>query len=234
MTRDEDFDIASLANYLHLTPQQVEKLASRDQIPCRRVGGELRFSPAEIHHWMEERMGVLDDAELARVEDRLQPAHEDAPLTVAQYLTIDTIANPLIARTRNSVINAMTDLAASTGMLWDPEKMAEAVRAREDLQSTAMDNGVALLHPRRPLPNILGDTIIALGLTGQGIPFGGSHVLTDVFWLICSVDERSHLRALARISRLLATEPFLEQLRGCHDPMAMLDLVRATEQLLDG
>ncbi len=234
MTRDEDFDIASLANYLHLTPQQVERLASRDQIPCRRVGGEIRFSPAEIHHWMEERMGVLDDAELAQVEDQLQPAHEDLPLTVAQHLSLDTIALPLVARTRNSVINAMTQLAANTGLLWDPEKMAEAVRSREDLQSTAMDSGVALLHPRRPLPNILGDTIIALGMTGQGIPFGGSHVLTDVFWLVCSVDDRSHLRALARISRLLAADAFLEHLRSCHDAVAVLQLIQDTERVIDG
>ncbi len=70
---EEDFDISSLAAYLHLTPQQVEKLANRGRIPSRRIGGKLRFSPAEIHHWMEDRMGVLDDVELAEVETRLRP-----------------------------------------------------------------------------------------------------------------------------------------------------------------
>ena len=76
--------------------------------------------------------------------------------------------------------------------------MADAVRAREQLQSTAMDNGVALLHPRRPLANILAEPVLAVGISPQGIPFGGSSRLTDVFLLICSCDDRGHLRTLAR------------------------------------
>ncbi len=33
--------------------------------------------------------------------------------------------------------------------------MAEAVRSREQMQPTALENGVALLHPRRPMAKIL-------------------------------------------------------------------------------
>ena len=66
--RREDFDLDSLAAYLHVTPQQVERLASRGKVPGRKVGGQWRFSSPEIHHWMEERMGLLEDDELQRVE----------------------------------------------------------------------------------------------------------------------------------------------------------------------
>ena len=233
MAADEDFDVASLARYLHLTPPQVDKLVNREQIPFRRVGGEIRFSPAEVHHWMEERMGVLDDAELAKVEEQLVAQHTEAPWNLTDALTVDTIAVPLRARTRNSVIVEMAQLAATTGMLWDPDKMADAVRAREDLQSTAMDNGVALLHPRRPLPNILGDTVVALGVSGQGIPFGGSRVLTDVFWLIGSLDDRTHLRNLARISRVVGTEGFLDRARDAATAGELRHVVQEVEQILD-
>ena len=54
---------------------------------------------------------------------------------------------PLGARTRNSVITNMVEVAARTLWLWDPPKMVEAVRGREELYPTAMDNGVALMHP---------------------------------------------------------------------------------------
>ena len=82
--------------------------------------------------------------------------------------------------------------------------MTEAIRNREELYPTAMDNGVALLHPRRPMPNILGQAVLALGICPGGIPFGGNHgALTDVFFLICSVEDRGHLRTLARLSRVL-------------------------------
>ena len=64
-------------------------------------------------------------------------------------LPVTAIEIPLSARTRNSVITSMVDVAARTGWLWDPGKMAEAVRSREDMFPTALETGVALLHPRR-------------------------------------------------------------------------------------
>ncbi len=227
----EDFDVASLAAYLHIDPQQVDRLANRGKLPARKVGGKWRFSPAEIHHWMEERLGVLDDVELAQVEtamDRRQT--DDADLTVKSLLAPELISAQLPARTKRSVISAMSDLATSTGLLWDAEKMAEAVRAREDMQSTAMDNGVALLHPRRPLPSILGGAVLAVGRTGQGIPFGGSRNLTDVFWLIASLDDPSHLRMLARVSRLIADEQVLQGIRQAADAVEIFELLCAAEE----
>jgi PTS system nitrogen regulatory IIA component len=121
----------------------------------------------------------------------------------------EAIAVPLMARTRNSVIDAMVELAAQTGMLWDAKAMAEAVKAREDMHTTALENGVALLHPRRPMPKILSQPLLALGCTSSGIPFGGAAPLTDVFFLICSTEDRVHLRVLARLSRIVASAGFL-------------------------
>ena len=57
----EDFDIDRLAAYLHMMPAAVVKLAERGKLPGRRVGGEWRFSAAEIHHWLEDRIGLSDD-----------------------------------------------------------------------------------------------------------------------------------------------------------------------------
>ena len=95
--------------------------------------------------------------------------------------------------------------------------MEEAVRARENVHPTALDNGVALLHSRRPLAAILAEPFLALGITPQGIPFGGSRTLTDIFFLICSTEDRGHLRTLARISRLISDDAFLARLRGSTD-----------------
>jgi excisionase family DNA binding protein len=129
----EDFDIDSLAAYLHLTPQQVMRLADRGKLPGRKVGGSWRFSQAEVHHWLEDRIGLSDEEELAQMEGVLQRSHaaDDAPDSIARLLHREAIAVPLTARTRNSVITAMTQLAAKTGLLWDPERMADAVRERE-------------------------------------------------------------------------------------------------------
>ncbi|MCG8585615.1 MAG: PTS sugar transporter subunit IIA [Pirellulales bacterium] len=231
---DEDFDISSLAEYLHLAPQQVSRLAERGKIPGRRSGGQWKFSSAEIHHWLEHRIGLSDESELAHVEGALERASggEGADeISIVSMLPESAIAVPLDGKTRRSVISGMVELAAGTGLLWDPEKMAEAVAAREQMHPTALDNGVALMHPRRPMPTILGESFIALGLAPRGIPFGSERgKLTDVFFLICSYDDASHLRTLARLSRVVNDADFLAELRACESAGEVLTLVAKREQ----
>jgi PTS system nitrogen regulatory IIA component len=80
------------------------------------------------------------------------------------------------------------------------------------------------------LPGILGDTFIALGAVPRGIPFGGGTAnLTDIFFLICSTDDRIHLRILTRLSRILSSGGFLQQLRDLSDAGSIRDLVENTE-----
>ncbi len=233
----EDLDVTALAAYLHVAPAQVMRLVERGKLPARRVSGQWRFSSAEIHHWLEERMGLSTDDELAHMESALarpagRPALQD--VSIAEMLPIEAIGIPLAAQTRGAVITSMAELAARTGWLWDPAKMADAVRAREDMFPTALDSGVALLHPRRPLPAILDRPFIALGRTVRGIPFGGTGgTLTDVFFLLCSIDDREHLRTLARLSRLLGTTEFLESLRQSPDAAAAHEFIVAADAKLN-
>lgn len=226
---DDDFNIESLAAYLHLDPAQVVRLVERGKIPARRVAGQWRFSQAEIHHWLEERIGVSSEDELVQMEgalDRAAGAAGEETVSLAELMPLEAIEIPLAARTRGSVITRLVDVAARTGWLWDTAKMAEAVRAREDLMPTALEGGMALLHPRRPLASILAQPLVALGRTDSGIPFGGPRgALTDVFFLILSTDDRGHLRVLARLSRLLTTPSFLDDLRAAPDAQAVRRLV---------
>jgi len=233
----DDFDTTSLAEYLHISVPAVTKMAERGQLPGRKVGGQWRFAPGEIHHWLEQRIGALDDSELLQLEGALErsatAAQQGESVTISELLRRDAIAIPLNARTRSSVITAMVDLAAATDLVWDPAALADAVRQREDMYPTALENGVALLHPRRPMSTILAEPFLALGRTERGIPFGSDRgALTDLFFLICSVDDQGHLRTLARLSRLIADPLFLAELRAAPDAAAAYDVVVAYEQRL--
>jgi PTS system nitrogen regulatory IIA component len=232
-----DFDVDSLAAYLHLSPQQVARMADRGKLPGRKISGQWRFAEAEVHHWLEDRIGLSDEEELVQMENVLdrRRGEQAEVVSLAKMLPLDAIAVPLQARTRGSVIGEMAQLAARTGLLWDPERMAEAVRERESLHPTALDIGVALLHPRRPMPNILAEPFLALGRTYQGVPFGGVRGgLTDLFFLILSTDDRGHLRTLARLSRLLGDSTTLDGLRCCENPAATRDWIALREAELFG
>lgn len=229
----KDFDIDQLALYLHITPSQVSKMAVRGKIPGRKVNGDWRFSESEIHHWLEDQIGVGDAQDLERIEKVLEKNIDvsvDDRAMLCDFLSPLAIEIPLPARTRGSVIREMCRLASMTGLLWDPNVMAEAVAAREDLHPTALENGVALLHPRRPQTSILAEPLVALGISTQPIPFGNvSGHMTDVFFLICSTDDRVHLRILARLARLVTDEVFLTMLRSAASATEAIDIIRSAE-----
>jgi len=230
-----DFDIARLAAYLHLIPQQVARLADRGKLPGRKVAGQWRFAKAEIHHWLEQRIGLSDEDGLVEVEATLQRSDgggDQQEISIAAMLPREAIAVPLQARTRNSVISAMAELAAGTGLLWDAKAMAEAVKVREDMHPTALENGVALMHPRRPMAKVLAEPFLALGCTSTGIPFGGASPMSDVFFLICSTEDRGHLRTLARLSRILTLPGLLDKLRQTADAESVHRLIAEAEQQL--
>src|SRR6478609_1997138 len=228
----DDFDIDRLAAYLHMMPAAVQKLAERGKLPGRRIGGDWRFSAAEIHHWLEDRIGLSDDEALVHMEGALDHASDVSDIeqvSIANLLKLEAIEIPLEARTRGSVVGRMTEIAARTGLLWDPDKMADAVRAREEMHSTALDNGVALLHPRRPMPGILAEALVGLGISPGGIPFGSNGRLTDIFFLICSTSDYEHLRILARLSRVINDQAFLAAMRDAHNSADALHLIRERE-----
>jgi PTS system nitrogen regulatory IIA component len=65
-----------------------------------------------------------------------------------------------------------------------------------------------------------------------GIPFGGASSLTDVFFLICSTDDRGHLRVLARLSRLLTLPGFLNALHQATDAATVHQIIADAEEKL--
>ncbi len=73
---------------------------------------------------------------------------------------------------------------------------------------------------------------MALGCTSSGIPFGGAAPLSDVFFLICSMEDRGHLRVLARLSRILASPGFLNALHQAGNAEEAHQLIVDTEAKL--
>ena len=233
---DGTLDVDQLAAYLHVGPQQVIKLAERGELPGRKVSGSWRFSEAEVHGWLENRIGASGSEELTKVQavvDRWSDSHSTV-IRLVDLLQVESIEIPLAARTPKAVIRRMCELAEGTGLLWDVPKMVEAVQAREELHPTALDCGVSLLHPRRPQSSILGGPMLALGVLSSALPFGnrGGH-LTDVFFLICSTDDRVHLQVLAKLSRLLTHTQFLEEIHQVSSASEAHQLLERCEQEID-
>jgi PTS system nitrogen regulatory IIA component len=224
-------DMEQLAAYLQRDVREVGKLASRGHLPGHKVGGEWRFARAEINHWIETQLPAYTEKQLASLESA---GGADEPL-LAGLLSEASMAVPLAASTRASVLRELVTLAEQTWQVYDPDAILEAIRQREEMGSTALPTGVAIPHPRRPLPAALGESVMAFGRTASGIPFGAPHGgLTDVFFLVCCRDDRTHLRVLARLTRLFLRPNFLDDLRAAETPAAAWETIIAAERELLG
>ena len=123
-------------------------------------------------------------------------------------------------------MQALLEVAGRTWHVWDPASVLKAVKEREDVMSTAFENGVAIPHPRNPLPEALGQSVIAFGRTLSGIPFGAPRrQLTDLFFLVLARDAATHLQILARLGRILNRSGFVDQLRNTETARAAYDLL---------
>lgn len=225
-------DVEQLAAYLQRDVREVGKLANRGHLPGHKVGGQWRFARAEINHWIETQMSTLTEKELSHLESSAARGVDEEPL-LANLLSEASIAVPLAASTRASVLKELVILAEQSWQVYDPEAILEAVRQREEIVSTALPSGVAIPHPRRPLAAALGESVLAYARTASGIPFGApGGGLTDLFFLICCRDDRTHLRVLARLTRLFLRPGFLDELRAAETPAESWEKIASTEQQL--
>jgi PTS system nitrogen regulatory IIA component len=227
---NEMMDMEQLAAYLQRDIREVGKLASRGHLPGHKVGGQWRFARAEINHWIETQLPAYTEKQLADLESAGAGAGE--PL-LANLLSEASMAVPLPASTRASVLKELVNLAEQSWQVYDPEAVLDAIRAREEMGSTALPSGVAIPHPRRPLPAALGESVLAYGRTASPLPFGAPMGgLTDIFFLVCCRDDRTHLRVLARLTRLLMRPEFLDELRAAETPGETWDRIAAAERQL--
>lgn len=227
------FSLDELAQHLGRDRREIEKLANRGRIPGRKMGGDWQFHPTEITHWLEQEMREYTDRELALVEqtNRSQEISEETP--VASLLAPETVQVPLAAKTKRSVLETMIEVAGRTWQIWQPAVLLNAVQEREAVLSTAFDNGVAIPHPRNPLPDAIGQSLIAFGRTESGIPFGApGRGLTDLFFLVLCRDSRTHLLVLARLGRLIQFPDFLDELRAAPDSASAYECIIETERRL--
>jgi PTS system nitrogen regulatory IIA component len=128
------------------------------------------------------------------------------------------------------VLKELVSAAEQSWQVYDPAAILEAVKVREEMGSTALETGVAIPHPRRRLPSALGESLIAFGRTLSPIPFGAARGgLTDLFFLVCCRDDRTHVQVLARLARLMLRPDFLVELRAAATSAAALQVIETAE-----
>jgi PTS system nitrogen regulatory IIA component len=184
--------------------------------------------------WLEQEIRGYTTEELAAVEESQRSGEESRPPSpLTGLLQLETVQVPLEARTRHSVLESLIETAGRTWQIWEPALLLSAILEREDVMSTGFENGAAIPHPRNPLPQALGASVVAYGRTFSGIPFGApKRNLTDIFFLVLCRDSKTHLSVLARLGRLLQVPAFLDDLREANDSATSYEVICASDREL--
>jgi len=228
---NESMDLDQVAAYLQRDVREVHKLADRGHLPGRKVAGQWRFARTEINHWLEREMPGYSDRQLTALESSGSAPAKAGEAVISTLLREACVAVPLTAKTKNSVLRELVRLAEQSFEIYDSAAILEAIEQREEISSTALGSGIAIPHPHRPMPNALGDSVIAYGRTFSGIPFGADRGgLTDIFFLVLSHDNAAHLKVLARLSRLLLRPGFIDSLRAAETAHETWQLIDSAER----
>ena len=227
-------DLEEVANYLHLTPADIEQRVKNREIPFEKRGDRIVFRKAEIDAWASQRILGLPGQRLAdyhqettRFTRKLLPQAAILP----EMLQSGAVASAMTSKTKASVLRDLVALAEKTGCLSDPKALLASLEAREELCSTALPGGLALPHPRSHDPYLFETSFIVVGRPVQEIHFGAPDGQpTHLFFLICCQDDRLHLHTLARLCLIVQKTKLLDRLREAPDAGTMRDSIIAAEQ----
>lgn len=154
-------------------------------------------------------------------------------MKLARYLSADTVEARLESSDRKGVLEELAAILKRTGGVPGDTDLVTILENREDLGSTGIGDGVAIPHVR--LKN-LGEPRMAVGRSVEGVDF---HAIDNgkvhLFFLLLAPEDSTgeHLKALARISRLVKKSAFREALMKAKSREEMLKAIVAEDEQED-
>ena len=152
--------LAELAVHIGMDAREVKRLADRGVLPGRLIAGSWRFNRYQMLDWLQREMHTLDAKHIQNLDRALSRTSDEA--IIDGLLATEGVDMALPAKSRASVLRELVALAERSGLVYDPAAIVEALEEREALASTALPRGLALPHPRRPLPYATAEPMICL------------------------------------------------------------------------
>jgi nitrogen PTS system EIIA component len=148
-------------------------------------------------------------------------------MKIIDILSEELVVPALAGRSKGEVIEELAGVVAEhhRGEI-DRDKLVQALEDREKLNSTALGEGVAIPHGKLPG---LKRVVAAFARSRGGVDFSSlDGKPTHLFFLLVAPEDSAgaHLKALARISRLLKDESFRQRLMAAPTAADLYRIIR--------
>ena len=151
-------------------------------------------------------------------------------MKITDILAADHVVPALQGRSKSEVIAELAGVVCAAHPEIDRDRLVQALEDRERLNSTALGDGIAIPHGKLPgLKRVLA----AFGRSPGGIDFTSvDGKPTHLFFLLVAPEDSAgaHLKALARISRLLKDEGFRSRLMHARDGEELFRIIREEDE----
>ena len=153
-------------------------------------------------------------------------------MQIMDFLSKKSIATDIKSTKKVDVIRELVDTLIEAGEIEKRcrNKLIEALMNRESLGSTAIGQGIAIPHAKSDCVEKL---VAAFGLSKKGVDFDSlDGELAYIFFLLIAPQDSAgpHLKALARISRLLKDKYFRDTLKACEDEKAVIKIITEEDE----
>ena len=147
-------------------------------------------------------------------------------MKIMDFLNKKAVTANLKAADKEGVIRELVDILARAEDIKSKEELVKTLLARESLGSTGIGQGIGIPHAKS---GSVKNLVAAFGLSQKGVGFDsldGEPVY--IFFLLIAPEESAgpHLKALARISRMLKDKYFRELLRKAKDEKEVLRIIQ--------
>ena len=150
-------------------------------------------------------------------------------MKITSILTEDLIKVNIPGETKEDVINAIIDLAASSQKIKDVDKVRQAIFEREKIMSTGVGKGFAIPHGKT---DAVTDIVAAFGVTENPIDYQSlDHEPVRLLFLLIGKDSLvgAHIKLLSRISRLMNKEELRSRLLQADNSAEILQILKEEE-----
>jgi PTS system nitrogen regulatory IIA component len=147
-------------------------------------------------------------------------------MKIMEFLNKKAVTASMKASDKEEAIRELVDLLAKADEIKNKEELVKALLTRESLGSTGIGQGIGIPHAKS---QNVKNLVAAFGLSQKGVNFDsldGEPV--HIFFLLIAPEESAgpHLKALARISRMLKDKFFREMLKKAKDEKEILHTIQ--------
>lgn len=148
---------------------------------------------------------------------------------------VDILSEALVipelrGNTKDEILRELAQHMAEQHREIDAARLLEVLWERERLGSTAIGDGIAIPHGKLP---VVRSVIAAFGRHPRGVDFQSlDGNPTRLFFLLVAPEDSVglHLKALARVSRLLKENSFRQQLLTAPDQASLYRCIREEDE----